>query len=227
MPRAPMVTFAFLAGLALSVPTSLHAATPPPTWDDLVQVKSKRADAVYLLPGADFKPYTKIMLDPTEVAFRKNWLRDYNNSRTSLGSRISDSEAQEMMKKVQTGFEEIFIKAYQDAGYQVVKSPGPDVLRLRTAIVNLDVAAPDRMTAGRSRTYSREAGQATLVLEARDSVTGAVLGRAVDAQSTGDTGALIRNRVTNTADFQRLFKSWATGSIKGLNALKEQTPPPK
>jgi len=225
MPRTPMVTFAFLAALALSAPTSLHAAKAPPTWDNLVQVKSKRADAVYLLPGADFKPYTKIMLDPTEVAFRKNWLRDYNSS-TTLGSRISDAEAQEMMKKVQTGFEEIFIKAYQDAGYQVVTSPGPDVLRLRTAVINLDVAAPERMTAGRSRTYSREAGQATLVLEARDSVTGAVLGRAVDAQTTGDTGALIRNKVTNTADFQRLFKSWATGSIKGFNTLKEQPPPP-
>src|SRR5882757_4630346 len=89
MPRTPMVTFAFLAALAISAPTSLHAAKAPPTWDNLVQVKSKRADAVYLLPGADFKPYTKIMLDQTEVAFRKNWLRDYNSSTTSLGSRIS------------------------------------------------------------------------------------------------------------------------------------------
>src|SRR5688500_6188833 len=40
-------------------PTTLHAAPPPATWDGLTHVKAKKVDAVYLLPGADFRGYTK------------------------------------------------------------------------------------------------------------------------------------------------------------------------
>ena len=40
-------------------------------WDGLVEVKPKRLDAAYLLPGADFRPYTKLMLEPVEVASRR------------------------------------------------------------------------------------------------------------------------------------------------------------
>jgi uncharacterized protein DUF3313 len=219
-----------IAGCAAAILVSMgsasavQAAKPPATWDDLVQVKAKKADAAYLLPGADFRPYAKVMLDPTEVAFRKNWLRDYNDRTVGLSGRIGEKDAQEMMEKVRTGFGDVFAKEYAAAGYQVVTEPGPDVLRLRTAVINLSVTAPDRPTAGRSRTFSREAGEATLVLEARDSVTGAILGRAVDRQTVGDNGTYLRNSVTNRSDFERLFKSWAKGSINGLNELKAQGP---
>jgi hypothetical protein len=208
--------------VSLACPPSAQAAKPPPTWDGLVQVKAKRADAAYIAPGADFSPYTKVMLDPTEVAFRKNWQRDYNNQAASLSQRISDKDAQELMDKVRAGFGQVFAEAYAQAGYQVVTEPGPDVLRLRTAVINLFVTAPDRPFAGRSRTFSEEAGEATLVLEARDSVTGALLGRAIDRQTVGDNGTYLRNSVTNRADFERLFRSWAKGSIAGLNELKAQ-----
>jgi hypothetical protein len=205
-------------------PLSALAASGPTEWDGLVKVKAKKFQAVYLLPGADFKPYTKIMMDPTEVDFQKNWLRDYNRSTTMLSAKISDADAAKGLQKVRTGFEKIFVKAYADAGYQVVTTPGPDVLRLRTGVVNLRVNAPDRMTAGRTRSYAPEAGQATLVLEARDSTSGALLGRALDNQLAGDMGPYVRNSVTNQADFERLFQTWAKASVQGLNRLKASAP---
>ena len=163
MMRALMT--AILAAALLIVAPAADAATKPQTsWDGLVQVKSKRLSAAYLLPGADFRPYTKVMMDQTEVDFRKNWLRDYNSS-AGLSARMSDADAQKILDQVRTGFEKIFIKAYQDAGYQVVAAPGPDVMRLRTGVINLAITAPDRMTPGRSYTFSRDAGEATLVLE--------------------------------------------------------------
>jgi hypothetical protein len=202
------------------------AKSPPATWDDLVLVKSKRLDRVYLLPGADFRPYTKVIIDPTEVAFRKNWQRDYNTS--SPARRVSDDDAQKIMTAARTGFNDVFVKAYQEAGYQVVQTPGPDVIQLRTAILNLAVAAPDIMTAGRSTSYSSEAGQATIVIEARDSVTGAVLGRAVDHRLAGDSYGYIRGSmrtsVSNVSDFRLMFQSWAKASIAGLAELKTLSP---
>jgi hypothetical protein len=192
----------------------------PDTWDDLVKVDSKKFDAAYLLPGADFRAYTKVMIDPTESAFKKNWQRDYNAAATG-GNRISDEEALDILSKVQDGFQEVLLKAYQDAGYQVVTSPGQDVIRLRTAILNLDIAAPDQMTPGRSRTYSREAGHATFSIEARDSMSGAILARGIDKRDVGDSSFMMqRTSVSNRSDFQRVFSQWAKMSVEGLAALR-------
>lgn len=227
MSRRVIAICAALSILGAAPPATVWAApAAPASWDGLTKVKSKRLDAVYLLPGADFRGYTKIMMDPTEVAFRKNWVRDYNAEAMSLDRRISDSEAQKILDKARTGFEEVFRKAYTDAGYQVVTEPGPDVLRLRTGVGNLYLTAPDLQVSGRSRTFSRDAGSAMVVLEARDSQSGALLGRAVDNRTAGDTGPYIRNSVTNRSDFEQMFRSWAKISVDGLAELKAMSPIP-
>ncbi|MBB3892152.1 hypothetical protein GGQ61_002885 [Phenylobacterium haematophilum] len=224
--RAVVTALAALCLLGSAAPQAF-AAEPPASWDGLTNVKSKRFDAAYVLPGADFRGYTKVMLDPTDVAFRKNWLRDYNNEAMDLSQRISKEDAQKMLNAVSTGFEEVFTKAYNDAGYQVVTTPGPDVLRLRTGVANLYVTAPDRPTAGRSRTFSEDAGSATVVIEARDSETGALLGRAIDTREAGDTGPYMRNSVTNRSDFTMLFKRWAKISLDAMAELKAMSPIPE
>src|SRR5437899_3713422 len=221
MPRRLLATCVALALIGATAPPAA-AATPPPAWDGLSLVKAKKVQAVYLLPGADFRGYSKVMIDPTEVAFKKDWVRDYNSR--AVSSRISDADAKKMLEAARTGFEEIFRQAYADAGYQVVTEPGADVLRVRTAVANLYVTAPDRQTMGRSRTYSREAGSATLILEVRDSLSGALLGRAVDSRIAGDTGPYMRNSVTNRADFKQLFARWAKISADGLTELKAMSP---
>jgi hypothetical protein len=221
MRLAAMIAAVLMAGGA---PAVTLAADAPADWDGLVKVKSKKLDLVYLLPGADFRPYTKVILDPTEVAFKKNWVRDYNNSTMGMTRRLDDSQAQQIMDKVREGMGEIFAKAYRDAGYQVVQTPGPDVLRMRTGVVNLDIAAPDVMTAGRSTVFSQDAGEATLVLEGRDSQTGALLGRALDRRAAGDSRPYLRNSVTNVSDFERVFQIWAKASVEGLAKLKEMSP---
>jgi hypothetical protein len=203
------------------------AARPPATWDGLVLVDSKRFERVYLLPGADFRPYTKVMLDPTEVAFAKNWIRDYNASTRGSSRRLTQQHADEIVRAVSTGMGEIFAEAYSKAGYQVVQAPGPDVLRVRTGVLNLSITAPDVMTAGRSRTFSQDAGDATLVVEARDSQTGALLGRALDRRRIGDSRPFLRNSVTNRADFRRMFATWADASVEGLKKLKAMSPLPE
>jgi hypothetical protein len=204
-------------------PASLHAQAEKTTWDNLQLVKSSRSARLYLLPGADFRPYSKIMLDPIEVAFRKNWVRDYNQS-VQLSSRISDDRANQALRDVSTGFAEIFKEEYQKAGYQVVQQPGPDVLRVRMGVIDLSVSAPDVRSAGRSYSASWEAGEATLVVEARDSSTNALLGRALDRRLAGDNMPYLRNSSTNRANFTALFRNWAKASLEGLGRLKAGSP---
>ena len=88
------------------------------------------------------------MLGPTEIAFRRNWQSDYNRNARG-GSRISDADAAQIADAARQGFEEIFAREFREAGYEIVDQAAPDVLLLRTAVANLYIAAPDRMTAGR------------------------------------------------------------------------------
>lgn len=209
-----------LSAMALVVPVAGSAQEDTSSWDGLVEVEAKRIDEVYLLPEADFRAYTKVLLDPTEVSFRRNWQRDQRRA----SNYITDAEAREMLEEARTGFEEIMREAFVSEGYTVVDTPGDDVLRVHTAIVDLDITAPEARTAARTRSYAREAGEATLVVEARDSLSGQLLGRSVDSETAGEFGAYIRNSTTNRADFERLFRQWAEQGAKGLTELREMSP---
>jgi hypothetical protein len=211
---------------AIMCVVSAQAATGlPPTFEGLVKVDSKRLAGVYLLPGADFRSYTKVMIDPVQVTFRPGWQKDMNMSRGAT-RRVSDSDAQEIAKAARSGFEDIFISAFKAKGYDVVNTPAADVLRLSPAVANLYLNAPDPMGTGVARTYTLEAGEASLSLEARDSTTGALLGVAVDRRATRNRGATFTTEGTNRAAFEEMFRLWADICVNGLAELKARSPLP-
>jgi hypothetical protein len=91
-------------------------------------------------------------------------------------------------------------------------------------VANVHVTAPEMSTAGRSRVFAEQAGSATLVIEVRDSLSGELLGRAVDQGIAGDTFVMSRDRVTNWADFERLFDDWAKIGASGFQKLIASAP---
>ena len=157
-------------------------------WDGLVEVKPKRLDAAFLLPGADFRPYKKLMIDPVEVAFKKDWAKDYNRDAATLSQRLTQEDIDRISQAARDAFTEVFNEAYQKAGLEIVTTPGADVLRVRPGIMDLYVTAPDNMSSGRSRTYTDESGEAMLFVELRDSTSGTLLGRGLDRRATRNTG---------------------------------------
>ena len=208
-----------LAFGTVALPAYAASALPPP-YEDLIHVKSKKLDAVYLLPGADFSAYSKVMIEPVQVSFRKDWVKETNRSR-GLSSRIDEDDAQRIAQAARSGFEDVFVAAFKSKGYEVVTSPARGVLRLSPAIVNLYINAPQQSGPGISRSYTVEAGGATLVLEARDSITGAVLGVAIDRSETRGSGyATLTTSGSNRADFEQLFKRWADICVKGFEQLR-------
>jgi hypothetical protein len=217
-----LVFSSYLLGvLAATIALASHAAGAlPPPYEDLVQVKSKKLDAVYLLPGADFSGYSKLMIDPVQVSFRKDWVKETNRSR-GLSGRIDENDAQQIAQAARSGFESIFAPAFKGKGYEVVTSPARDVLRLSPAVANLYINAPQASGPGMSRSYTLDAGGATLVLEARDSTTGAILGVAIDRSETRGSGvATFTTSVSNRAEFEQLFRRWADICVKGFEQLK-------
>ena len=222
----PLASCLIVAFLAAAQPLAAAATGElPATLEGLVKVPSKRLGAVYLLPGEDFKGYTRIMIDPVQVSFKKGWMKDINYSR-GVSRKISESDAQKIAEAMRSGFEDIFAGAFKAKGYEIVTAPAPDVLRLSPVVANVYINAPDPMGGtGITRTYTIEAGEATLALTARDSTTGALLGVAIDRSTTRSaTRATITSTVSNRGEFEDLFRYWANVCVNGFEQIKKQTP---
>jgi hypothetical protein len=190
----------------------------PDEWDGLVRQPGTRLNAVFVKPDAEIVAYRNVLLDPVEVSFARNW--DPNRGGRSQVGRLNASD----MQAIQTGLAELFRETFRAelarGGYQLVDEAGPDTLRVTASIVDLYVTAPDTMSAGRSRTYTANSGRMTLVAELRDSVTGEILARAVDARSGRSTGAWdITNRATNTNDARRAMGVWARALREALDEM--------
>ena len=191
---------------------------PPEEWDGLVLQPGTRLGAVFVKPDAEVVAYRSVMIDPVEVSFARNW--DPNRGGRSQLGRLNADDMAAIKTGVADLFRETFRAELERGGYQLVDVAGPDTLRVTAAIVDLYITAPDTMSAGRSRTYSANAGRMTLVAELRDSMTGEILARAVDARSARSTGTWnITNRVTNTADARRAMGIWATALRQALDEM--------
>jgi hypothetical protein len=209
--------FALTAIAACAAPAY---AAPTTTWDGLVQVNSKRFALAFLAPGADFSQYHKIMIDPVQIAFKKNYVRDFNRTRRGASSQIRDSDVERMVDQGSRSATPLFARAFSDGGYQVVTEPGPDVLRVQGSVIDIFVNAPDIRSAGRRTVIASQAGYGTFVVEARDSMTGALLGRVLDRRFAGDDIGRTRTSVSNRADFEALFRTWARQAVAEFGDLK-------
>jgi hypothetical protein len=215
----PLLGLCVTALLCLGIDAAALAAKEPPqtTEDGLELKKSKKADLLYVRPGATLAGYTKIMMDPVQVAFSKSWdPRDYGGT---FGLKTSDVE------RIRNGIGELaretFVKVLGNGGYSEVKTADAGVLRMSVYILDLYVNAPDTMQPGRNRSYSAEAGHMTLGLELRDAVTGTLMARALDRSRSTDTGRFTwSNSVSNRAEAERLLTVWAGKLKDALDAAK-------
>lgn len=186
------------------------------TWDGLVMLEDTDVHAAFIDPDADFGAFQRVALIEPQVAFRSNWQRDQN--RTSRARNVRASDVERIKQDVAELFMAVFTEQLEAAGYDVVNYADEDVLIVRPAIIDLDVTAPDVRSGTRSRTYTANSGAATLFIEMFDSLTGDLIGRAVDRRAAGRSGFTTRsNRVTNRTDARREFRVWADQLIEFLD----------
>ena len=195
---------------------------PAVSHDGLHLMPDTKLRAVYMKPGADLSQYDKVALLDAYVAFRKHWQREHNEDEP-FEMRVSDKDMKEIRDRVAKEFAKEFTKVLStEGGHEVVKDGGDGVLILRPAIVNLDVTAPDLMTAGMGQTVVASAGSMTLYLELYDGKTQAIIARIIDPEAADNVGlAQVANRVTNTADFDRVLRRWAEILNKHLAQVKK------
>jgi len=140
--------------------SAAESAPPETTHDGLVLQKHSEAALVYARPGADLASYKRIALLKAYVAFKKNWQRDYNEQEPDLEHRMSDKDMQRIRDEISDEFQKVFTEVLSEqGGHEMATKGGEGVLIIRPAIIDLTVAAPDKMTAGMSETYSAYAAE--------------------------------------------------------------------
>jgi hypothetical protein len=194
------------------------------SFDGLKALEETRVAMAYIDPEADFSVFTRVSILEPHVAFRSNWRRNQNRSRSSR--RVSTSDMDRIKRDVGALFKDEFTSRLESRGFEVVNYADEDVLVLRPAIIDLDVSAPDTMSGSRSRTYTASVGAATLYIELFDSTSGAIVGRAADRRTArnGAGFATRANRVTNRAAASREFRVWADKLIDFLESHYIETP---
>ena len=223
---AGAVRWAAVATLAalLSAPAmAKKEQLPEVDQDGLHLIKDSKVAVAYTKPGASLEPYTRLKILDCFVDFQKDWQRDYNMDQLGLDGRITDKDAEEIKKNLAAEFNKVFTEVLTKKGFAIVDDVGPDVLLLRPALINVDVAAPDVARIGMSRTYVRSAGAMTLYMEFYDSATSTLLARVVDPQADSDALAQQANRVTNRAAADRILRSWAELLATHLGEVKHVT----
>lgn len=226
----PLLISTVAAVLTLSsalLPASAGSAPDP---DGLVGVAKARArgfDEIRLRPGTDFSRYSRVLIQPADVAFDPRWQRDTAADGRMRG--VSDADAARMLATAREGFDKAFADAFAKSSYSSASAPAGDVLVVRAMVENIRVSAPETNQPGITRSYASEAGSARLVVEIRDSLTNALLGRATDQRTIDESGfgrMEFRTSASNQADFRRAFEAWSKRSVEALDALRTAAPIP-
>jgi uncharacterized protein DUF3313 len=188
------------------------------TADGLVRVQSKQVDTVYAARGLTLAPYKRVMLDSVELAFKVDWEKRH--------PEVSESDVARIRSQGAAVFYEIFSSALSmNGGYPLTTQPGPDVLRITTTISELDVAATPG-TSGTQRMYVVSPSDLTLLMELRDSRSGALLVRAIDREKGRSFGNLqVADSVSNSAEARRALEMWA-GLLRGALDSARTMPAP-
>ena len=219
--KRPLITL--LSLLLLSVPFSATAddknKIPEYTVEGLKLVpNTKNMALVWAEVGAELTQYDRVDLVEPYVAFKKNWKRDQNRGRL----KISSSDMERIKTNVKDLFMEVFTEELMEGGYTLAQERAEDVLIVKPAIVDLDVNAPDIMSASRSNTYTTSAGSMTLYLELYDSETDDLLAKALDRKADRESAFMQwQTGSANRAAAKRLMKPWAKALREALDNARE------
>jgi len=208
--------------LILSTAGLAANALPDRTTDGLVLKKRTETGGVYVSEGANLSGYDKVAVTDVTIAFKKNWQRDHNRDIRALANRVTDQDMQAIKQEMADRFYTVFETTLNENGWPTTNEAASDVLLVQPSIVNLDIYAPAVNPAGAANTYVSEAGEMTLVLELFDSVTSAIIARAIDSQLVGENAITHQSsKSANITAYEGQLKGWATRLVDGLNRAKQ------
>jgi hypothetical protein len=206
-----------------STPAFQTGADAEVTHDGLTRVDRTIMDAVWARQDVDLTGITKVMFHTLGVEYRND--SGPYSGRAGTGSMRTRSSTSEFQLDAATRelFEEeiggAFLEEFQRSTvFEVVDEPGPDVLGIHIGLLDVVSRVPPD-SVGRSRVFLDSVGEATLVLELRDSVGHTVLARAVDRRAASSATMIESSAPRNRAEVRRLGRRWGQILRDGIEAM--------
>jgi hypothetical protein len=210
----------FAVGCATKSPTAKTGPDAETTFDGLYEYENTRVDVAWAEPDLDLSGYWKIIPVNLGIEYRDVKNRGRTTMERSRGGPyfIDDKARAEFEELVN----EIVMEELQKSNrFEIVNEPGPGVLIVGGGLLNVTSEVPPDPVGGRSRIYLSSVGEATLVLEIRDSESNRILARAVDRRAAEPIGGTFThsNTVTNNAEIRRLIRHWGALVREGLEGF--------
>ena len=191
------------------------------SFDGLVQTEAREFKLVYVDPDVDFSVYSKFIPGPAAFQFRAvkktsgNVARRHNQTeywisnedKQKLAAVVSSIFADELAKS------EIFTEATE---------PGPDTLIIRGAMHDIVSQTPPDLV-GRNEIWLSSVAEATLIIEALDSLSGEVIYRAIERRAAQRPGGqlMVANTVTSWAEVRRMARLWAVRLREAMDSVRD------
>ena len=207
-------------GLIAAIVSLAACETIPPTvdteasvdqmsYDGLYPMNNTRVDQAWAREDLDLAGYNRFMIQSAGIQYRP--------VKASAGSRYAASRGVtefpinlKQRQRLEDALRESFTDELGGSDrLEIVSEPGPDVLLVRGALLDVVSHVPPERT-GRGGVFIDSVGEATLLVELVESETGTVLVRALDRRSAEQQGRMTEsNSVSNMAEVRRLTRSWA------------------
>ena len=188
------------------------------TFDGLHKVDNSVFKNAWVDPDIDFSGYNKFIAAGAVFEFRA--VKKKNSTQRASSQTefwIDDKSKEQLGEEVSAVFQEELAKSER---FTETDTPGLDVIIIRGALHDIVSRVPPEYI-GRSDIYLRSVGEATLILEVIDSMSGEVIARAVERRSAERPGgqAVRSSSVTTWSEVRRLARRWATKLRDGMDAL--------
>ena len=210
-----------VTGCASQEPAIQTGPNAETTFDGLVRIDNARFAAAWIDPDIDLSQYNKIIPGGAAFEFRNVQRMSASQARRSNEREfwISDADRQRLIDTVSDVFTE---ELQQSEHFTLTDEAGPDTLIISGALHDIvSRVPPDDI--GRSEIYLRSVGEATLIIELRDSLSNEVIYRAVERRAAGRPGGdmMQANTATTWAEVRRWARRWAVRLREGLDSIHQ------
>ena len=191
------------------------------TFDGLAPINNSRFREAWADPDVDLKQYNKMIIGGAEFEFRavKKSTGSTSVRRNSNNEFWMDDKTRAKLVETVTA---VFAEELTSVkGFTVTEEKGADTLILIGGLHDIVSRVPPDLV-GRGEIYLSSLGEATLVIEARDSLSGETIFRAVDRRAAERMGDMINvNSVTTMSEVKRWARRWAMRLREGLESIHE------
>ena len=181
----------------------------------LQRVKSRYVKEVQVRPGA-LAGFRQAMVEPTKIDVTPAQVRSSDAFSTTRAA--PESEVASQLEGAGRAVRRSVAEALKAKGFTIVDQPGPGVLRASPRIVDMHFNYAGGVRYGATKSYTREAGDAELMLELTDSVNNTVLARSTDKRVANQTPNRAARADTGSEQFwfDTLFQRWAHQTVDAM-----------